>query len=149
MNLVGGVSVPDDQLAVLRSGNEMSPVCRPVHSVDLGEMTFESALSLHCKTRQGLGTLARNITDCRRQSLVFTSSLLCQDSFSGSKWINIRVVSANSSFFFFMRSFKASASLLAMEIFCCTDSALPSAISTECCNYVSCPLGRARLLMGW
>jgi len=42
---------------------------------------------------------------------------------------NLRVVSASSSFFFFMRSLRASASRRAIEIFCWMDSALPSAMA--------------------
>lgn len=35
MNFVGGVGIPDNELAVLRSGNEVSSVGRPVHGVNL------------------------------------------------------------------------------------------------------------------
>lgn len=47
MDLVGGVSIPDNELAILRSRDEVSPVGRPVHSVNLGQMTLERPLSLH------------------------------------------------------------------------------------------------------
>jgi len=47
VHLVGGVGVPDDELAVLRGRDEVPFVLRPVHGVDLGQMTFESASCLH------------------------------------------------------------------------------------------------------
>ena len=47
MNLVGGVGIPNNKLAVLRGGDKVSAVGRPVHGVDLGQMTLEGALSFH------------------------------------------------------------------------------------------------------
>lgn len=47
VHLVGRVGVPDDELAVLRCGDQVPPVGGPVHSVDLGQMAFEGALRLH------------------------------------------------------------------------------------------------------
>lgn len=40
MDFVGGVGVPNDELAVLGGGDEVSPIGRPVHGVDLGEMSL-------------------------------------------------------------------------------------------------------------
>ena len=64
VHLVGGVCIPDDELTVLRGGYEMSPVGRPVHRVDLGEMALESPLGPHAQRREGFCPLARNIADC-------------------------------------------------------------------------------------
>lgn len=47
VDLIGGVSVPDDELAILRSRNQMPSVGRPVHSINLGEMALERPLGLH------------------------------------------------------------------------------------------------------
>lgn len=47
VDLVGGVGVPDDELAILGGGNEMPPVRGPVHGVNLGQMALERAFSLH------------------------------------------------------------------------------------------------------
>jgi hypothetical protein len=64
VHLVGGVCIPDDELTVLRGGHEMSPVGRPVHGVDFGEMALESPLGPHAQTWQGFCPLARNIANC-------------------------------------------------------------------------------------
>jgi len=64
VHLVCSVCIPDDELTVLRGGHEMSPVGRPVHGVDLGEMALESPLGPHTQTREGLCPLARNIANC-------------------------------------------------------------------------------------
>lgn len=45
----------------------MSSVCRPVHCVDLGKMTFESTLRLHGQPRQLLDALSGNIADWEDQ----------------------------------------------------------------------------------
>lgn len=47
MNLVGGVGVPDNQLPILRGGNQVPAVGRPVHRVDLGQVALERSLRLH------------------------------------------------------------------------------------------------------
>lgn len=39
VDFVCRVSVPNDEFAVLGSGDEMPAVCRPMHSVDFGKMT--------------------------------------------------------------------------------------------------------------
>ena len=67
MDLVGCVCVPDDELAVLRGGDEMPAVCRPVHGVDLGQMALEGALRLHGEARQSLNTVSCDIADCARR----------------------------------------------------------------------------------
>lgn len=64
VDLVRCVGVPDDELAVLRGGDKVSAVGRPVHGVDLGEMALEGALCLHRKARQGLDAVAGHIADC-------------------------------------------------------------------------------------
>lgn len=69
VDLVRGVGIPDDELAVLRSGNEMSSVGGPVHGVDLGEMAFEGALRLHRQARQGIDALAGDIANCSNASI--------------------------------------------------------------------------------
>jgi len=63
MNLVCCVGVPDDELAVLRGGDEMPPVGRPMHGVDLCEMALESALGLHGQAWQGLDTVSGDIAN--------------------------------------------------------------------------------------
>lgn len=47
MDFVGGVGIPDDELSVLRGGNEVSSVGGPVHGVDLGQMALERSLRPH------------------------------------------------------------------------------------------------------
>lgn len=47
VDLVGRVSVPDDQFAVLRGRNQMPPIGGPVHGIDLGQMSLECSLCLH------------------------------------------------------------------------------------------------------
>lgn len=51
MDFVSGVGIPDDELAILRGGDEMSSVLGPVHGVDFGKMTTESTARLHDDTR--------------------------------------------------------------------------------------------------
>lgn len=47
VDLVCAVGVPDNELAILRSRDEMPSVSGPVHGIDLCEMALESALGLH------------------------------------------------------------------------------------------------------
>jgi hypothetical protein len=47
VDLVGGVCIPDNELAILRSRDKMSSVRRPVHSIDFGKMTLEVPSRLH------------------------------------------------------------------------------------------------------
>ena len=64
VDLVCAVGVPDDELTVLRSRDEMPSVSRPVHGVDLCEMALEGTLSLHLEARKSLCALASNIANC-------------------------------------------------------------------------------------
>jgi hypothetical protein len=57
VDFVGGVGVPDDKLAILRGGHEMSPIGGPVHGVDFGEMAFEVATGLHAYSRERFGVV--------------------------------------------------------------------------------------------
>lgn len=47
MDLVCSVGIPNNELSVLRSRNEMASVSGPVHGVNLGEVTFKGASGLH------------------------------------------------------------------------------------------------------
>lgn len=58
MYLVGGVSVPDNELAVLGGRDDVPVVGRPVHGVDLGEMTLEGTTDPHDNARQGFDFLS-------------------------------------------------------------------------------------------
>lgn len=51
VDFVGGVGVPDDELAVLRGRDEVPLVLGPVHRVDLGQVAFERASGLHHDSR--------------------------------------------------------------------------------------------------
>ena len=62
MDFVRGVGVPDNQLAVLRGGHQVSPVSRPMHSVDFGQMAFECSLGLHGEPGELFCALSRDIT---------------------------------------------------------------------------------------
>ena len=64
VHFVGGVCVPDDELAILRRGDEVSAICRPVHGIDFGEMAFEGALGLHRQPGQLFCALSRDIAHC-------------------------------------------------------------------------------------
>jgi len=64
VDFVGGVGVPDDELAILRRGHQMSSVGGPVHGVDLGQVAFECAFGLHRQPRQLFCPLSRDITHC-------------------------------------------------------------------------------------
>jgi hypothetical protein len=105
----------------------MSSVGRPVHGVDLGKMALECALGLHGKARQGLDAVAGDIADCM-QLLASQhrgwrcSAVRCDAVGRGAAPApapapvlhlharDVRVVSASSSFFRFILSFRASAS---------------------------------------
>ena len=50
VDLVCAVGVPDDKLTILRSRDEMPSVSRPVHGVDLGQVTFERTPDFECQT---------------------------------------------------------------------------------------------------
>jgi hypothetical protein len=67
VDLVCAVGVPDDELAVLRSRDEMPSVSRPVHGVNLCEMALEGALGLHLEAGKSLCALASDIANCGRE----------------------------------------------------------------------------------
>jgi len=121
VHLVCCVGVPDDELAVLRGGDEMSAVGGPVHGVDLREMALEGPLRLHCEARQSLDAVSGDIADCTERV-----SIRC--SVHARQRRDIRVVSASSSFFLFILSLSASASRRAIWIFCWMDSWFMSAM---------------------
>jgi len=66
MNLVGGVSVPHDQFAVLRRRDDVPVIGRPMHGVDLGEVTLEGTSDAHDHAGQGFDFLSHR-SDCRSQ----------------------------------------------------------------------------------
>lgn len=67
VDLVGGVGVPDDELAVLRRRDEMPPVGRPVHGIDLGQMSLERLPRLHhLVPRERLLLMAGDSLDWKR-----------------------------------------------------------------------------------
>lgn len=47
MDLVCGVGIPDDELAILRGGNEVSSISGPVHRINLCQMALQGSLGLH------------------------------------------------------------------------------------------------------
>ena len=47
MDLVCGVSVPDDEFAILRCRDKVSSVSGPMHGVNLCQMTLQRAFGLH------------------------------------------------------------------------------------------------------
>ena len=75
VDLVGRVGVPDDELSVLRGGNEMSAVGGPVHGVDFSQMALEGALRLHGEARQGLDTISGDIANCALVLAVYEVSM--------------------------------------------------------------------------
>lgn len=53
VDLVGGVGVPDDELAVLGGGDDVAGVGGPVEGVDLGEVALERAAGLEGDAGEG------------------------------------------------------------------------------------------------
>lgn len=47
MDFVGGVGIPDDELAILRGGDKVSAIRRPVHGVDFCQMAFQVPPRFH------------------------------------------------------------------------------------------------------
>lgn len=92
----------------------MSSICRPVHCVDLGKMAFEGALRLHSQPRKLLDALPGDITDCGIELAHQMATMASGSTERG----DLRVVSASSSFLRFILSLSASASRLAICIFC-------------------------------
>jgi hypothetical protein len=64
VEFVGSVSVPDDELSVLRGGDQMSSVGRPVHCVYFCEMPSEGLFRPHRTSIQFLDGGSRDITHC-------------------------------------------------------------------------------------
>jgi len=54
VNFVGSVSIPDDEFTILRGGYEMSPICSPVHSINLRKMAPEGAPGAHHNARESI-----------------------------------------------------------------------------------------------
>lgn len=50
MNFVGRVRIPDDELPILRGGNQMTAVGRPVHRVNLGQVALQCPSRFHPNT---------------------------------------------------------------------------------------------------
>jgi hypothetical protein len=147
VDLVGCVGVPDNELAVLGGGDEVPSVGGPVHGVDLGQMTLESAFRLHqLVLRDGLVSLLSDGADLMTGTDGLAGSRATDDvvmgqltdaaatrsttakssranqikGWSGSE--NVRVVSASSSFFLLMRSLRVSASRRACWMRACMAS---------------------------
>ena len=47
VDLVGGIGIPNNELAILRSRNQVPPIGRPVHGVNLSQVTLQCSLGLH------------------------------------------------------------------------------------------------------
>lgn len=73
MDFVCSVGIPDDKLSILRSRDEMTSVGRPVHSVDLGEMTLERPTGLHSDARQSVGLILRDLTESGIGQLILSA----------------------------------------------------------------------------
>lgn len=63
VDLVGGVGVPDDELAVLGGRDEMAAVGGPVHGVDFGEMALEIAARAHPDSGEGVSVVLGDLAD--------------------------------------------------------------------------------------
>ena len=51
MDFIRGVGIPDDELAVLRGGNQVSPVSGPMHGIYLRQMALKNTPRLHANSR--------------------------------------------------------------------------------------------------
>lgn len=69
MDLVGCVGIPDDQLSILRGGDQMTAIGRPVHSVNLGQVALERATGLHSNSGEGIGLVGCDLADCKQVSV--------------------------------------------------------------------------------
>ena len=141
MNLVGCVGIPDDQLSILRGGDQMTAVGGPVHSVNLGQVALKRATGLHSNSGEGVGLVGCDLADCTRVSVYsFKFELhraLCQSECPRvsipkeqmevcvygrvipGRMVVVREVSASSSFRRLILSFNPSASRLAAVILAC------------------------------
>ena len=63
VDLVSGVGIPNDELAILGGRNEVAAIGSPVHGVDLGKVAAESATGTHDDTGQG-GNFVGHSSDC-------------------------------------------------------------------------------------
>lgn len=76
MDFVCGICIPDDELAVLGGRNKMSPICGPMHGVNLCEMALQCLLCLHHLTLwDGLLLLLSNCSDWIAQVLLASDAL--------------------------------------------------------------------------
>lgn len=88
MDFVGGVGVPDNELSILRGGNEVAAVSRPVHGVNLSQMALECPAWLHPDPGQSLGLVLCNLTDCvngKKRGSVYNSIMYWKWKGSASK----------------------------------------------------------------
>lgn len=125
VHLVGGVGVPDDELAVLRRRHEVSPVRRPVHGVDLCEMALQRPLGPHqLIPLDRVVRLRGDGADCRARGSAWPAGLgeASRDGIEGGTEKNSRVVSASSSFLRLIRSLSVSASRRACWMRACIAS---------------------------
>ena len=121
MDLVGRIGVPDDELAILRSGNEVSTIGGPMHGVYLRQMTLEDTARFHVNLGQGIGVALSNPADCERgESASITAIEGETDREAAGRECaepkNLRVASVRSSFLRLILSLRPSASRLAAVI---------------------------------
>lgn len=111
MNFVAGICIPDNQLAILRRGNEVSSVSSPVHRVDLSQMAFEGLFRLqHLIPAEGVLETLSDVSDCM---FVVRNELHMYEKDAGKSQRrpkDLRFVSASSSFLRFILSLSVSAS---------------------------------------
>lgn len=62
MDFVRGVRIPDDELAVLRGGYQVSPISGPMHGIYLGQVAFEDTSRLHSNSREHVSVALCNST---------------------------------------------------------------------------------------
>jgi hypothetical protein len=70
MHFVGGIGIPNYELSILRGGNEMSSVRRPVHGIDLCKMTLENTARFHANSRKLFCCALSNATDYVKKRMV-------------------------------------------------------------------------------
>jgi hypothetical protein len=65
MDFVGGIGIPNDEFPVLRCRYQVSSICRPMHRIDLREMTLQCLSGLHHLILwEGLMLAFGNVGDC-------------------------------------------------------------------------------------
>jgi hypothetical protein len=57
MDLVRSVRIPDDQFPILGSRDQVSFIRRPMHRVDLGQVTFQGSSDSHDYSGKGFDFL--------------------------------------------------------------------------------------------